>query len=260
MEVYSDVFAYAESDLDISFRDKFSDRLVPGSRGFGYWVWKPQIILQAFRRMAPGDLLHYADAGCRLNPKGAARLEEYFAVVSGERTGLLAFQVKNTFGDPILDGFSLPERRWTKGDLFDYFSARGNSFITDSEQIGAGNIFLRKCPAAEDFVRRWLKVFEDDFSLADDSPSISENFPDFIEHRHDQSVFGVLCKVHGVPTLSAFEYWYPSSSDISKPDWKKLEYYPVWAKRDLDMGAISKLKDLFRRARRRIEGRRGEGI
>lgn len=42
-----------------------------------------------------------------------------------------------------------------------------------------------------------VSVFLTDFSLIDDSPSKSENMNGFIEHRHDQSVFSLLFKVHG---------------------------------------------------------------
>ena len=243
--VYDELYILDESNLDAEFRERFQDKLIPSSRGFGYWVWKPQLMLQVFRNMQDGDLLHYCDAGCWINPKGKQRLLHYFEMA--DQFGVLAFQVKNTFGDPILDQFSLPERKWTKGDLLDYFSVRENPQITDSAQIGAGIVFLKKCPQSEELLRRWIGVFEDDFSLADDSPSRSPNFDGFIEHRHDQSVFGILCKLYGVETLSAFEYFYPSASSTSKPDWKKLEHYPIWAKRDKDLGIIGLMKDKLKR-------------
>lgn len=236
MRAYDDIRIYDESCLDLEFKKMFSKRLVRGSRGFGYWVWKPQIILQLFNEMKDGDLLHYSDVGSWLNQRGRKRLLEYFEMVSNAANGVLAFQVKNTFRDPLLDKFSLPEYKWTKGDLFDYFGVRDNKEISHSEQIGAGNIFFKKCKKSVEFLHEWLGVFEHDFSLADDTPSRSPNFKGFIEHRHDQSIFGILCKIHNVPTLSAFEYWYPSKNDISKPDWEKLADYPVWAKRDKDLG------------------------
>ena len=248
--VYDEVHVLDESALDSGFRERFQNRLIPGSRGFGYWVWKPQIMLQIFRDMNDGDILHYCDTGCWINPEGAQRLQEYFKIA--DRTGALAFQVKNTFDDPLLDGFSLPERNWTKGDLFDYFSVRNNSEITESEQIGSGIILLKKCTQSLELLRKWKKAYEDDFTLADDSPSRSPNLDGFIENRHDQSIFGILCKLHGVETVSAFEYCYPSDSDITKPDWSKLKNYPVWAKRDKDLGLIGMAKHKLSRAMSRL--------
>lgn len=236
MGCYDSIITATEHDLDQGFRARFVDKLRPGVRGFGYWVWKPQIILQTLEEMNDGDLLQYSDVGCWLNPAGGKRLHEYFELAASEPSGVLAFQVKNTFGDPSLDRFSLPEYQWTKGDLFDYFAARGEKDITHTEQIGAGVIFLKKCDTSRALLHEWLQVFEDDFTLVDDSPSISPNFEGFREHRHDQSIFGILCKKYDVQTLSTFEYWYPSATDSTKPDWRKLETYPVWAKRDKDMG------------------------
>lgn len=236
MGCYDTIITATEYDLDEEFRIRFSDKLRPEVRGFGYWSWKPQIILQTLEAMDEGDLLQYSDVGCWLNPAGKKRLQEYFELVSNEPSGVLAFQVKNTFGDPSLDRFSLPEYLWTKGDLFDYFAVRKKEAITHTEQIGAGVIFIKKCDTSRSLLHEWLQVFEDDFSLTNDSPSHSPNFKGFKEHRHDQSIFGILCKKYDVHTLSTFEYWYPSATDSTKPDWSKLETYPVWAKRDKDMG------------------------
>jgi hypothetical protein len=243
--VYDRTYILDESDLDVDFRERFKDKLIPGTRGFGYWVWKPQIMLQVFRDMNEGDLLHYCDTGCWINPKGKQRLLQYFELANEH--GALAFQSKNTFNDPLLDHFSLPERNWTKGDVFDYFSARENPEITDSEQIGCGIILLKKCPKSEELLRRWIGAYEDDFSLVDDSPSRSPNLEGFIENRHDQSIFGILCKLSGVKTLSAFEYYYPSRRRQPKPDWNKLEHYPIWAKRDKDLGIIGFIKYKFKK-------------
>ena len=239
-----------ESHLDPVFRERFKDQLRVGVRGYGYWVWKPQTMLQVFRTMEDGDLLLYCDVGCWINPGGKPRLMQYFELTA--ESGILAFQVKNTFNDPLLDSFSLPEWEWTKGDLFDYFSVSENSEIVDSQQIGATTVLLKKCRESEELLRRWIGVFEDDFSLADDSPSRSPNFDGFIEHRHDQSIFGILCKLHNVRTLSAFEYFYPSSTGASKPDWNKLTEYPIWAKRDKDLGPWGTFIDKLRRFTARL--------
>lgn len=238
--VYDELHILDETRLNADFRQRFSQQLVPSCRGYGYWVWKPQILLQTFEHMKDGDLVHYCDAGCWINPKGKKRLLEYFEMT--EQSGSLAFQVKNTFNDPILDTLSLPEYQWTKGDLFDYFNVRDRYDITHSQQIGAGIVFIKKSPQSERFLRRWLATYEDDFSLSDDSPSRSPNFEGFIEHRHDQSIFGILCKLDEVNTISAFEYFYPSSAENRKPDWSKLEHYPIWAKRDKDLGLIGLAK------------------
>lgn len=44
MEIYDGIYIYNEEDLDKDFREYFKDKF--SFRGFGFWVWKPQIILQ----------------------------------------------------------------------------------------------------------------------------------------------------------------------------------------------------------------------
>lgn len=243
--IYDELHVLTETDLDFDFINRFKDHLIKGSKGYGYWVWKPQIILQTLEKMNDGDLLQYTDAGCWINQKGKNRLLEYFELAN--EYGALAFQVKNTFDEPHLNNFSLPSRNWTKGDIFDYFNVRNNPEITDTEQIGAGIIFLKKSNDIVQLIKDWLRVYEDNFSLVDDTPSFSKNLDGFIENRHDQSIFGILCKLRGINTLSAFEYYYPSAEDPTKADWSKLHNYPIWAKRDKNLGIWGALLYKFNR-------------
>jgi hypothetical protein len=241
MGVYDTVIPMSEVDLDADFRLKFKDKLIPGSRGYGYWCWKPQVILQTLRGMNEGDVLHYADAGCHLNKGGIHRLSQYFDAASDCASGVLAFQATppglpfEYDGRPLLD---LKDRRWIKGDLLDFLNVRFRPDIYESQSIGAGIIFFKKCEASVRLVSDWLEVIESDFSLLDDTESASDNLQGFVEHRHDQAIFSILCKLSNVKTMSAYEYWYPSKVNLYTPDWSALVSYPIHARRDRDYGFI----------------------
>ena len=198
---------WTEHDLDPDFREKMKDHLIPGSRGYGYWCWKPQIILQALAKMSDGDILLYADAGCHLNPKGQKRFEEYVRMANEH--GLLAFQSRSPKGtkEPDPRYHFLPEGQWTKGDLLDHFGVRNNTAILTTGQIGAGILVVKKCNEMHDLFTRFRTVFLEHFELCDDTPSRSPNLPGFQENRHDQSVFSILLKLENrYPTLSSDEY------------------------------------------------------
>jgi hypothetical protein len=75
MKIYDGIFLYTEDDLENNFYKHFKNKFK--LRGFGYWVWKPQIILQTFDKLEDGDILQYTDAGCHLNPNGLARQNDY---------------------------------------------------------------------------------------------------------------------------------------------------------------------------------------
>lgn len=91
-EVFEDIFMYNETMLTGEFKEHFKDKLVP-SRGFGYWVWKPYIILETMKKLNYGDILLYVDIGCHLvkNDKSMKRFNKY-----GQRKRCIVFSNKFT--------------------------------------------------------------------------------------------------------------------------------------------------------------------
>ena len=59
-------------------------------------------------------------------------------------------------------------------------------------QIQGTYLFFRKCDFSVDFVKKWLEFCEKDTLITDDPNKVKENFPEFVEHRHDQSILSLL--------------------------------------------------------------------
>ena len=244
MGCYDTIITATEYDLDEGFRTRFADKLRPEVRGFGYWSWKPQIILQTMATVAEGDIIQYTDAGCHLNPAGKERLDYYFERAGAAQIGILAFQARAPEHPLAHDGrklFDLPEYKWTKGDLLDHLVIRDNHNILNSPTIGAGVMFIRNGEQAKNIIQIWQKTIEHDFHLIDDSPSKSPNFEGFIEHRHDQSIFSILCKLNDIDTLSGYEFYYPRKKSL-RPDWSMLSDFPIHARRDKQYDNLSFVK------------------
>lgn len=244
MGCYDTVITTTERDLDPSFRIKFAEKLRPDVRGFGYWSWKPQIIMQILATAGDGDIVQYSDVGCHLNPAGKERLEYYFEQATISESGIVAFQTRppeNPLTDDGRKFFDLPEYQWIKGDLIDYFGIRENKAILTSQTIGATVMFVRNCSKSREIISQWLSAIHHDFSLIDDSPSKAPNSEGFIEHRHDQSIFSVLCKLYNIDTLSGCELYYPKKTSL-RPDWKLLTHFPIHVKRDKQYDFITSLK------------------
>ena len=51
-----------------------------------------------------------------------------------------------------------------------------------------------------------------------------ENSFDFVEHRHDQSVFSILMKLNSAKVLPVYHIW--------SYTWIFMKKYPIWGKRD----------------------------
>ena len=167
------------------------------TRGFGYWCWKPQVILQSLRQINEGDILIYADIGCEFVPHKAKSLLE---------------KLQNLTNNDIM-GFSLPykEREWSKNDIFRHFGAENNPKFTESSQIAATIIFMKKSAKTIQIITEWLDIFKNHWNLVDDSPSKTPNHKDFRENRHDQSIWSMINKKYG---LKNFDDYY----GFSKPD------------------------------------------
>ena len=151
-------------------------------RGFGYWKWKPFIVLETLRNMNDGDILLYVDAGSSLNENGISRFYEYLKIVQESPSGILAFQ------HPHL------EKDWTKGDLLKYFGCYCDNHILMSLQLASGAFFLRKSLVTMKIAENWLDVYVNHYDLCTDKKSVEKNLIGFIENRHDQSVFSLLLK------------------------------------------------------------------
>jgi len=212
-KVFDEIILCSEKNLDKAFRQKFKKLLRPYSKGYGYWSWKPQVIYQELCQMNEGDILLYMDAGSHLNLSGKDRFMDYLDCVGKSETGILAFR------SPVHI-----ERKLTKIDVFRYFQVEDDKYYTNTTQIEATHIFIRKCRTSVDFINEWLHVLYDNSGLFTDSISQCPEFPEFEEHRHDQSVFSILAKKYCIKTLSTDETY--------SENWNTMHNYPLLAKRD----------------------------
>jgi hypothetical protein len=252
MNVYTDVFGASEKDLSPDFRQRFKEFLTPEHRGFGYYSWKPQIVLQALEKLNDGDQVHWIDSGCHLNPVGRNRLLEFFDMAHETPSGIQGFECLPPNGSLIYRKRRFPnqgEALWTKGDLLDRLCVRHRPEITGSQQLGATTFFVTKCTTSMDFLKHWISVFSEDFSMIDDRPSLSPNLEGFVEHRHDQSIYSILGKLLPISTISVFEFWYPRADNCWLPDWDMVRDSPIHIRRDRGIKAKSSFKNASLKAK-----------
>ena len=151
MRLFDDIRVIDESKLDTVFKTRWEQQLVKGSRGFGYWVWKPYLIWKTLESLPDNSTLLYCDAGSHLNPRGRKKMQKYYNALSADSLGIKAFPVFSLF-------YSNPEKFWTKGDLLSHFSCRERLDITESPQIEATHILLKKNNFTLTFVRQWYQI------------------------------------------------------------------------------------------------------
>lgn len=179
---------------DQVFVQKYAPFIIKNTRGYGYWIWKPYIILKILEEIPSGSFLLYADSGCSFSVSGQKRFDEYFQLLHQHQADILCFQMEHI------------ESRWTKRDTILYMNATDKD--VQSGQIHATISLWRKTAFTIDFARRWLDtVTTNNYHLVDDTPSIVPESPQFTDHRHDQSVFSLMLKKAPKIKVLADETW-----------------------------------------------------
>jgi hypothetical protein len=193
---FNHVIKYTHDDLktDTDFWNKHNEFISNNKRLYGYAIWKPYLILKTLNIMNENDILFYVDAGCEISST-----EE-----SKENIKLL----KNKCNDfdilYTLTGYI--EKSWTKRDLFDYMNI-DYEIYKETRHAEDNIIILKKNKKIIQFMNDWYYISCNYHSI-DDSPSLSKNDENFVEHRHDQSVFNLLLK------HNSYNY-YNTNNDIS---------------------------------------------
>lgn len=174
------VITYRKRDLDSSFINRYQSRFAL-SRGAGYWIWKPEIILMTLEKMNWGDEMMYGDTGCEI--KGS--LQPLFNLL--QKNDIVSFHLEDFH----------TEQRWTKNDLFIELDMDDQIHRLSPQRL-SGYFLIRKTPLVVKLFQQFSQLIGN-LHLIDDSPSITPNHSTFQEHRHDQSVWSLLCKKYHVP-------------------------------------------------------------
>lgn len=157
-------------------------------RGGGYWLWKPIIIQAALSEMQEGDFLVYADAGCVVHNRPDLVRKDFAAVLHDE----VGISHCGTWGGE--------RKRLNRMDVMQAFVGDVDSFLrhTNGTEFEANRLVFCKNQRSVAFVNEWAETaFRNPRWFTDDESTV-KNHPDFVEHRHDQSIYNLLAYKHGV--------------------------------------------------------------
>lgn len=175
----------SDSDLPSEFMDEFSN-LFSQKRGYGYWIWKPFIILNELEKLNEDEILIYIDS---------TDLPEkiFFDIV------LDHFNNK----DLLLINRGYNHGEWTKRDCFILMDCDDNKYY-ESVQLEAGIIGLKKTEFNTNLIKEWFEFMKNEKILTDIPNTCGQpNLPNFVDHRHDQSILTNLSIKYN---LNSFNY------------------------------------------------------
>lgn len=193
-------------------------------RGFGYWLWKPYIILKTLNKINEGDLLFYVDSGATIVKHRDYRFREYcdFLISANEPVAVFS----STFYERLHNKMEVLKRFKINGIPLDK-----NEDFLNSYYVESGIFMCRKCSYTFSFVQEWLDLMtEDNYSLTTDESSYDVQVAGYIEHRHDQSILSILSKLRNANIIPTEAYGYG----------------PFFSSRITDQGQRDKAPDMFR--------------
>ena len=98
----------------------------------------------------------------------------------------------------MIFALSLIEKQWTKRDAFILLEC-DNTLFTDTNQMMASFILVKRSEKSIEFFKQYLKYSQDYRILTDVKNTLGlNNYPEFIDHRHDQSILSLLSKKWGL--------------------------------------------------------------
>ena len=248
MNIYDSINIFSEKDLSDDYRKYVDGLLSKGKKkGYGYWVWQPYFHKLILSKMKDGDIYHWCDVGCHFNLNGKSRLKEYIKMTSNDPAGFLGFQYKdpefiNEF--PNYKFLNYMEYEYTKADLVKYFNISHQDKIMLSPQVWGGMFFFKKSPNIDKFIDKVYDLFRNRFDLIDDDEKkyIEKSSPDFITHRHGQSILSILIKQMNCKLLSAYESEW-ALDENNQRTFEHLKNYPIIAKRDKQKNTLRRFLD-----------------
>jgi hypothetical protein len=161
-------------------------------RGAGYWLWKPFYVWYTLNQVKDNDTVIIIDVDHFVKHKDILQMIDTQMDPRGIFITHLDYH-KN--------------RRWVKRDCF-VLTGCDEEKYWDGYHVEAGKCAYRKNDFVMKFVGEWLEHACNE-NIITDIPNIcgKPNFPEFQDHRHDQSILALMTLKYNIKTVDSLELW-----------------------------------------------------
>lgn len=191
--MFDDAIGFTKEWLISTNFYKENKNILDRQRLCGYALWKPYIILETLKASNNDDIIIYMDCGdLPINNKINQHVKDY---------------IQRHNEKYFLSGLTNTQGMYTKRDAFILMDCDEPRYWRDIQQED-GFIALKKSNSNIEFVEEWLYFCKNENILTDIPNTCGlPNLPEFIDHRHDQSVISLLKTKYSIPMNdSAREY------------------------------------------------------
>jgi hypothetical protein len=187
---FESVFEYDDTSIDPFFYS-LNEKILNQSKGFGYWLWKPYIIKNTLQKISDGEVLLYSDSASFF----ISDVRELEKLPTLFKQDIIPFEL------------DWPESMYTKRDTFTMLGVDGLGYESSNQRL-ASFILIRKSDFSVNFINEYL-YYSCNEQILTDLPNICglPNFNNFVEHRHDQSIFSLLTKKHNLKPFRDISQW-----------------------------------------------------
>jgi len=223
--VFKDIFCIDENYIQqyhSEFFNEHSEFIKNNQKGYGYWIWKPYLIMKLIETLHENDVILYMDSGCQLNYSGLDRLKFYYE--KSLQFGGVNFKLTHK------------ECKFTKMDTYRRIFPEDDHNLNEM-QVSATCMLLKCSEENKVFVNEWYSICtEDSYKYVNDSSSLIANDSSFLDHRHDQSIFSLLVKRD-----NPF-YELPDETYLIEEEWKiRSNELPIWATRNRQLELVNSI-------------------
>ena len=168
-----------------------------GEKGYGYWIWKPYIILQELNKLNEGDILVHLDCHCKLD-----KLKDKFQNI---------VDYLNISDNPlIVANLGFNDYQYTTTKLKNAVEKYLNYIFSEDElldaQHEAGILFMKKCDFVVNYFQQYFNIMNENIDVITDIYNNDKsNHLSFVDNRHDQSVCSLLAKYY---KITNFDIWW----------------------------------------------------
>lgn len=192
LNIFDEILMYTYEDLPIYIK---SSPLFAFERLGGYAVWKSYIIYESLKKCKKGDILVYVDAGCSLQQ--SQEWNVFFNLLKEGSTIIFKYRNDIDYGWKPAFGSNATTQNsaWIKKSVQEYFWP---IFDDDKwllgEKIWSGALILCKGNNQNKLIEQWFKltILNPELSMDVYGNELRNQDVNFVEHRHDQALLGIL--------------------------------------------------------------------
>lgn len=165
----------------------------PHKRGFGWYCWKPYIIMCTLDLMGPGDIVMYVD-GDTYPVKDFTHL---FYQCSGQDDGITLFRAN-------------PHKnyQWCKKDCYVVMGQDTHEYHDRNLDAGVARfmLFQKGWWRTTQFLAEWLTYCVNPLATTFDPSMLGQEDEGFVEHRTEQAIMTLLAYKYGIPLHPEADY------------------------------------------------------